>query len=445
MRQVTTCGFAALAIICVILMAAGCTDHAEDTIQTEVKPQEAARKQKEMARQQAEIERLRDQQLNLEQNWTKLHVGLTPSEVEKLIGPFGKDDFQWDMVQQAALFTAVLSTRPQDSGESMAVYRGQRFKLVFINGKLKSWDSEFYVKSPTVQPALKLAPEDRITYKVTTDRERGVLWEGPLKNKPRSFVGGHSGNKIELTFTRQTQSVDDEGSTVVKITINALKYLAKVKDNIVLDFDSSREKDRDNPLNKLIGQSYTIELTASGEVSNVIDVNDARAAVAGSTRNNARATQLLSIQAITEQHSIPALPAVKNEQLIPGKTWSDIKTFSFGPMGSKSFERIYEIKQISETDGRQIAVAQMNAVPSAAKAKELYKEQSTGVFSSLFDNTETYTGELRLDLASGQIEKYTEEFRSDWIAVDPLATKQEKEPDMLRMSATRIHRIERID
>lgn len=340
MGQVKTCDFTALAVICVMLMTLGCADQAEDTIQTDIKPQE---------------------------------------------------------------------------------------------------------QKPTVQPALKFAPNGRITYKVTTDRENGVLWEGPLKNKPKSFVGGHSGNKIEMTFTRQKQSVDAEGSTVVKITINALKYLVKVRDKIVLDFDSSRETDRDNPLSKLIGQSYTIELIASGEVSKVIDANDARATVAGSSISNARAAQLLSTQAITAQHSIPALPAVDNMQLIPGKTWSDIKTFSFGPMGSKSFERIYEIKQIIETDGRRIAIAQMKAFPSAAKAKEIYKEQSTGLFSSMFDNIETYTGQLWLDLTSGQIEKYIEEFRSDWVAVDPLATKQEKEPDMLRMSATRIHRIERID
>jgi len=340
MRQNKTCAFAAIAVICILLMALGCTDQAEDTIQTKVKPQE---------------------------------------------------------------------------------------------------------QKPTVQPALKSAPKGRVTYKVTTDRENGVLWEGPLENKPKSFTGGHSGNKIELTFTRQTQSVDDEGSAVVKITINALKYLAKVRDKITLDFDSSRKADQDNPLNKLIGQSYTIELTSSGEVSNVIDVNDARAAVAGSSKSNARAAQLLSTQAIIQHHTIPPLPAVDNEQLIPGKNWSDIKSFSFGPMGSKSFERIYEIKEINEIDGQRTAIAHMKAVPSAAKAKELYKKQSTGLFSSMFDNTETYTGKLWLDLTTGQIEKYIEEFKSDWVAVDPSATEQEKEPNMLRMTATRIYRIERID
>jgi len=300
-------------------------------------------------------------------------------------------------------------------------------------------------QEPTIQPTLKSAPADSITYKVTTDRERGVLWEGSLKNKPKSFTGGHSGNRIEMTFTRQTKSVDPNGSTIVKITIKELKYLAKVRDQIVLDFDSSREEDRDNALNKLIEQSYTIELIPSGKVSKVIDVNDALVAVAGSSISNARAKQLLSTEAITEQHSIPAIPADIKKQLIPGKTWSDIKTFSFGPMGAKSFERIYEIKQITETDGQRILVAQMNAVPSTAKAKEIYKNQATGIFSSMFDNSETYTGQLTCDLTSGQIEEYSEEFRSDWVAVDPLATKQDKEPDVLRMSATRIHHIERID
>jgi hypothetical protein len=340
MRQNKTCAFAAIAVICILLMALGCTDQAEDNIQTKAKPQE-----------QKAIE----------------------------------------------------------------------------------------------QPAVKSAPDGRVTYKLITDRENGVLWEGSPENKPKSFTGGHSGSKVELTFTRQTQSVDDEGNTVVKITINALKYLVRVKDKITLDFDSSREEDLENPLNKLIGQSYTMELSPSGEVSKVIDANDARAAIAGETRNDARARNLLSPVVIKEQHSIPLIPSADDEQLLPGKKWSNIKTFAFGPMGTKSFERIYEITKINETDGRRIAVVQMKAVPSTARAKEIYKEQSMGIFSSMFDNTETYTGQLRQDLTSGQIEKYIEEFRGDWIAVDPLATNQKKQPNMLRMSATRIHSIERID
>ncbi len=296
----------------------------------------------------------------------------------------------------------------------------------------------------TATLALKFTPDDVTAYKVTTERERGVIWEGPLTKKPKRFVGGHTGSKIEMTFTQRIQSVDDEGNAVAEITIKGLKYLAKVKDNIILDFDSSREKDRNNLLSKLIGQSYTIEITASGQVSKVLDVSGARTAIGGASANQ-RAARLLLAEVIKEQHSIPALSAVEKNQLRPGESWSDIKTFYFDWMGSKSYERIYELKEINNTAGRRIAIVEMSVVPTSEKAKELHKEQATGFFSKLFDTTEIYTGELRLDLTAGEVEKYFEEFRSEWIAVNPMAPEKDKEPDMLRMSATRLYRIERID
>ena len=300
-------------------------------------------------------------------------------------------------------------------------------------------------QKPTVKLALKFTPEDLTAYKLTTERERGVIWEGPLINKPRSFVGGHSGNRIEMTFTQRIQNVNDEGNAVAKITIKGLKYLTKVKDNIILDFDSSREKDRNSPLGKLIGQSYTIEITASGEVSKIIDVSGARTAV-GDASSSQRAARLLSTAVIKEQHTIPALPGAERNQLRTGESWSNIKTFSFGPLGSKSYERIYELKEIKDTDKRRTAIVEMSVVPSSEKAKELHKEQVISFFSQMFDNpVETYTGQLKLDLTSGKIEQYFEEFRSEWIAVNPMASEKDKEPDILRMSATRLYHIERID
>jgi hypothetical protein len=301
-------------------------------------------------------------------------------------------------------------------------------------------------QQPTVELALKFTPEDLTTYKVTTETEQSVIWEGPETNRPKSFIGGHSGSRIEMTFTRRIQSVDDQGKAVAEITIKGLKYLVKVRDNIILDFDSSREKDRNNPLGKLIGQSYTIEITASGEVSKVIDVSSARTAVEGSASANQRAAQLLSTKLIKEQHSIPALPAAGENQLQTGGSWSNIKTFSFGPLGSKSYERIYELKEIKDADERRTAVVEMSVVPSSEKAKELHKEQVISFFSQMFDNPlETYTGQLKLDLTAGKIEQYLEEFRSEWVAVDTMPGKESEEPDTLRMGAIRLYRIERID
>ena len=299
-------------------------------------------------------------------------------------------------------------------------------------------------QEPTVKLALKFTPDDSTTYKVTTDADNSLIWEGTDPNKPKGFTGGHTGRKIEITFTQQIQSTDDKGNAVAKITIKQLKYLVTVKNDITMDFDSSRQEDRQNPLSKLIGQSYTIEITASGQVSKLIDANDARAAVKGDSSANKTAANLLSLGAITERHTITALPAADKNQLLTGENWSSIKSFSFTMMGSKAYEKIYTLKEIKDVDNRRIAIARMEAVPSAEYAKELHKEQSATFFSSMSDNIETYTGELKLDLTDGKVEECRENLTSEWVIVDP-NPKENKQPAALKMTAVRSYSIEKID
>ena len=62
----------------------------------------------------------------------------------------------------------------------------------------------------------------------------------------------------------------------------------------------------------------------------------------------------------------------------------------------------------------------------------------------MFDNTETYTGELRLNLTEGKVEKCREELLVEWFIVNP-NPKADEPPAALRMAATRLHSIERID
>ena len=294
--------------------------------------------------------------------------------------------------------------------------------------------------------ALKFTPQDSTTYRLITEAQKSVMWEGPLPEKPSAFKGGHTGNRIEMTFTQRIQSIDDKGDAVAEITIKQLKYLAKVRDNVVLDFDSSREKDRDNLLSKLIGRSYTIEISAAGRVLKIVDVNEAQAAVKGDSSAHKTASTLLSSDTIKQRHAILALPVAEKNQLRKGDNWSDVAVFSFGMMGSKSYEKIYTLKEIKDTDNRQIAIIEMNAIPSSEMARKLHKEQATGLFSKLFDSTETYTGELKLDLTAGKIEKYIEKLRTEWVAVDPFAGQEDdKEPAALKMAATRLYHIEKID
>jgi len=299
-------------------------------------------------------------------------------------------------------------------------------------------------EKPTVELALKFTPQDSTTYKLTMEAQRRIELEGPLPDET-AFKGGQTGNRIEMTFTRQIQSVDDNGNAVAEITIEGLKYLSIVRDNPALDFDSSREKDKNSPMARLIGRSYTIKIAPTGKVTEVIDVKQAQAALKGSSSANKAALTLLSTDVIKKRHGTLTLPDADKNQLSTGDKWSSIKTFSFGMMGSKSYEKIYTLKEIKDTDSRRIIIVEMNAVPTLETAEQL-DEEGIGGFSKMFDNIETYTGRLNLDLTAGKIEKYLEKLQSEWIAVDPLAGQEDdKEPAALKMTATRLYRLEKID
>ena len=113
-------------------------------------------------------------------------------------------------------------------------------------------------------------------------------------------------------------------------------------------------------------------------------------------------------------------------------------------MGSKAYEKIYTLKEIKDVDNHRIATAQMQAVPSAERAKELHEEQSASFFANMSDNKVTYTGELKLDLTNGKVEEYREKLISEWLIVDP-NPKEGQPPAALKMGALRSYSIEKID
>jgi hypothetical protein len=298
---------------------------------------------------------------------------------------------------------------------------------------------------PSQDLALKFAPQDTATYKVVTEEKRSVQFGGDLM-KEAALKGGQTGDRTEMTFTRQIQNVDQEGNATARITIKELKYLATVKDNIAVDFDSTREKDKNSPLAKLIGQGYTIQITPTGQVTNVAQLGQARAAVRGNAVANKRGSVLLSSAAIKARHVIAALPPADKTQSNIGDSWNNVRDFSFGLMGAKSFERIYTFKEIEDIQNRRIAVVEMNAIPTSKTAEQLHTEQSTSSFPEAFGSAETYTytGRMKLDLTNGQIEEYFEELQVEWVIVDPAARPDDKNPDTLKMTAIDLYSLERI-
>jgi hypothetical protein len=298
---------------------------------------------------------------------------------------------------------------------------------------------------PPVELGLRFEAGQSALYKVTTESQKSVEWEGKASTKPKAFQGGQTGNRVEITFEQRVERVDEDGDAIVAITITALNYMGRVRNQVVLEFDSEREQDQGNPMAALVGAGYKVEMSAKGAVLAVIDAEQTRELVRGDTPAHQTAQKLLSRDAIQHRHALPPLEVVEESTVRPGQRWSSNKAFSFGVMGGKTFERIYTLQRVETGDDRRVAVVEMKAIPAVTTAEQVQQQQAASMFAQMFDNTNSYVGRLELDLAVACVESYTEELRSEWVAVDPAAAAGEAEPAALRMGEMRTYRLERVE
>jgi hypothetical protein len=169
--------------------------------------------------------------------------------------------------------------------------------------------------------------------------------------------------------------------------------------------------------------------------------------MSGMTTADRAGQNILSPESIKERHSVLILPPKGHEQLKPGDKWSKIKTFSFGLMGLKSYEKIFTLKEIRNAGGHQIAVVTMNAIPSSEVEGKFHDQQAGANFPKMFDTNDIYAGIGEVDLTAGCVENYSENLHASWIAAmppNPGQSADANEPVVLRMTATRDYKIEKI-
>jgi len=291
-------------------------------------------------------------------------------------------------------------------------------------------------------PALTLNFAERAVdvYKVTLESSKGVEFEGEVPPKS-SFKGGKTGSDIEIVFSSEVVSVDQQGNAVQKITVNSVEYTAVVKNNPVVDFDSSRDKDKVNPLFGLIGKSYTIKMATNGKMLGVVSANEIRQAVKGGSSTHKAAQSLVSDKVIAQRHGSVILPV--EEKVTADTTWKELESFDFGLMGTQSYEKVYTVNSAENAQVR----ASMEGLPSSEMAEEIHKEQQTSNFSKMFDNTESYEGKFVFDSVAGKIKSYSEKLDAHWLAVDPAANKKDAKgsPAALRMSVVKGFSIEKVN
>ncbi len=292
---------------------------------------------------------------------------------------------------------------------------------------------------------LRFVPDRPATYRVTTETEASVRWEGDESSKPEAFRGGAIGNRVEITFEQRLDRVNDNGNAMLKITILALKYLGRSRETVVLDFDSSRDPDREGPLSQLIGRSYNVEMTPKGAVLSVEGLATIRDSMKGSSPEHQTALKLISDKEIRDRHEVPALMASEGKIVRAGETWSNVTVMSFGRMGAKAYERLYTLDRVGADGGGRVAHVTMKGIPSSAAARQLHEEQSSTVPAGMFDNVDSYEGQLQFDLDTGCIDTYVEQFHTEWVAVDQAAVQDgAHRPAAVRMDRTQLYRLERI-
>lgn len=283
---------------------------------------------------------------------------------------------------------------------------------------------------------LKFKQGDATTYKVIMERGKSVEFGGEL-TKDQNFKSGHTGSKVEMSFTQQIESVESSGNAKAKITIKDLKYLAKVKNQVVVDFDSSREKDRGNTLNKLIGKSYQIVLAPKGEIVKVEGAEQIQSLFKGNAPSEQAAAQLVSQDIVKKRHRIPALIDADGKQYQPGDKWKGQKNFSFGLMGTDSYEKIYALKEIKDEDGKKIAFVEIDAIPDT-------KDEQTPGLSQMFDQAGSYNGKMKFDLNSGKVEEYFEKMQSEWAIADIKSDQKiDQELSTIKMGTTELYSLEK--
>lgn len=274
-------------------------------------------------------------------------------------------------------------------------------------------------KSTTIQqtPAISKAAEGVVlslkfttgqadTYKSVMETERSGSFTGEIA-RDEKFKNSKSGTRAEMVFTQQLDVVDDSGNATEKITIKSLKYLTKSRDVVTIDFDSSNPQQQSGILSRLIGQSYWITISPMGEVLGMRGLDEIKQSVDGVSADSPAAVQLVSENLVRKRHQIPAIIDANSRKLKSGDKWSVTKTVTFGIMGDNTFEKIYTLKAIEQKGSRKEAVVDVTGIPATTQTNV------PSPLTKMFDTSNSYTGNLVLDLNSGKIEQYREKMQSD--------------------------------
>ena len=278
--------------------------------------------------------------------------------------------------------------------------------------------------SQSARIGLMFAPDNVSSQEVTLNVTKDFRFEQPVLNKLREE---ETSTVITTMFDQQIVGVEDSGWAEAKITLTGLKVKVIKNNDVQVDYDSTQPNTQNNPLSKLLGQSYTIKLAPNGKVEPLNITTVKTAGIPGTEGKIAR--RMFETEEIVRRHETLALPE-EVATLKVGDEWSVIVPSPPGLLSSKSYKKTYTLESVNDNH----AVVKMNAEESAVPAEGGTAGGGMGIFAKMLDNEDEYTGSMMLDLTTGQVKSYDETLVSTYLAqeANPQATPDQG-PDTLRI------------
>lgn len=278
----------------------------------------------------------------------------------------------------------------------------------------------------TIPVSQQFTPQTTESYEVALTITKDFKFEQPALGKLRQE---ETTTEIRMTCDQTVEKVGEEGWAEALVTIRGLACKMIKQNEVQLDYDSSRESDRKNPLQKLIGQSYKIRLSPDGKAEpldlSTVKFND----IPGLEGRLAK--RIFTNEEVIKRHEVLALPD-RPGVVAAGSSWERIVPSPPGLLSSKSFKKVYTLMNVKEQDNAKLATITMTAGESATPAETQTAGTGLGIFAKMLDNEDEYTGQMILDLNTGKIREYNETLVSSYVAqeANPKATP-EQGPDTL--------------
>jgi hypothetical protein len=271
--------------------------------------------------------------------------------------------------------------------------------------------NEAAAQSEKITLSLEFEAGTKTRYQVTT--EAVTAMEGPktavqdnVLTAPLMKVSESS----EVVFTQEILGPlpEDTNMVVALITIEQVRYARTSTGQPDLAFDSQKSADQNSPFTKLIGQTYTIEISPLGYVSGIFNLRPARLAVRGPTPAHAAALDLVSPPAIFPRHGFFSLPGPDVGSLAVGGRWRGVQQLTLkapgtdmDSLGTHRFDKIYRLECVIKQPVGTVAEVIFEGSPIPRRTPDGRPAEVPFLSCS-------YLGGGQFNLDAGRVEGYME-------------------------------------